>query len=37
MDKSVVSKKDTIINTLLLMMPTATVKKIFNLRWRGKA
>lgn len=37
MDKSVVSKKDTIINTLLLMMPTTAVKKIFNVRWRGKA
>lgn len=32
-----VSKKDRLINLVLLMMPTALVRKIFAARWRGKA
>ena len=37
MDKGKVSKKDLLINTGLLFMPAAVVKKVFNARWRGKA
>lgn len=37
MDKNAIGKKDLVINTLLLLMPTAVVKKIFYSRWRGKA
>ena len=37
MDKSVVGKKDTLINAVLLALPGCVVKKVFELRWRGKA
>ena len=37
MDKSAVSKKDIAINGLLLMLPNWLVRKIFEVRWRGKA
>lgn len=36
-DKKEISKKDLIINALLMMLPTALVRKIFYSRWRGKA
>lgn len=37
MDKTVISKKDYLINVVLLSMPKALVRKIFEARWRGKA
>ena len=37
MDKSEISKKDLAVNTLLLILPKAVVRKIFYLRRRGKA
>jgi glycosyltransferase involved in cell wall biosynthesis len=37
MNKREISKKDLAVNTLLLMLPTAIVSKIFHSRWRGKA
>lgn len=36
-DKSCISLKDNIINSVLLMLPAFAVKKIFMARWRGKA
>ena len=36
-DKKEISKKDLMINTLLMMMPIIIVRKIFYSRWRGKA
>ena len=36
-DKKEISKKDLMINTLLMMMPTIIVRKMFYSRWRGKA
>ena len=35
--KKEISKKDLMINTLLMMMPTIIVRKMFYSRWRGKA
>jgi len=35
--KDSVSKKDRMINLALLMLPTAWVRKIFEVRWRGQA
>lgn len=32
-----VDKKDIVINIALLFLPTALVRRIFALRWRGKA
>jgi len=32
-----VSLKDRLINIILLMMPSSLVRKIFAVRWRGKA
>lgn len=32
-----ISKKDRLINSVLLILPSAVVRKIFALRWRGKA
>jgi len=32
-----VSLKDRLINIVLLMMPSSLVRKIFAVRWRGKA
>lgn len=37
MDKTAISKKDLLINVILLLLPSAVVSKIFRLRWRGKA
>lgn len=37
MNKSNISKKDLIINAVLLITPAWAVKRIFNIRWRGKA
>lgn len=37
MDKTVISKKDYLINSLLFMLPNSIVRKIFEARWRGKA
>lgn len=37
MDKSEISKKDLLINTVLLLLPAAVVRKIFYMRWRGRA
>lgn len=37
MDKNLVSKKDYLLNTLLLFLPYVLVRKIFEVRWRGKA
>ena len=37
LDKSAVSKKDYLINTVLLVLPNKLVRKIFEVRWRGKA
>ena len=37
MDKKAVGIKDTAINTLLIMMPSALIRKIFEVRWRGQA
>ncbi len=36
-DKKEISKKDLMINTLLMMMPATIVRKMFYSRWRGKA
>lgn len=36
-DRNVVSKKDMLINCLLLVLPAGIVRKIFEIRWRGKA
>lgn len=36
-NKREISKKDLVINTVLMVMPTALVRKIFYSRWRGKA
>lgn len=36
-EKRWLSKKDCIINFVLLLLPSAAVHKIFALRWRGKA
>ena len=36
-DKKEISKKDLIINALLMILPTAVIRKIFYSRWRGKA
>lgn len=37
LDKSVISKKDILINKFLLMLPVMVVRKIFEARWRGNA
>lgn len=37
MDKKAVGIKDSTINLLLLMMPTALIRKLFEVRWRGQA
>jgi len=37
LNKSACSKKDRIINLVLLIMPSVLVRKIFAMRWRGKA
>lgn len=37
MNKKTISKKDLAINALLLMLPGAVVRKIFEVRWRKKA
>ena len=37
MDKSVIRKKDYLINTFLMFLPTKLIRKIFNLRWRSNA
>ena len=37
LDKSAISKKDFVINTILLFLPKTAVRKIFEIRWRGEA
>lgn len=37
LNKKLISKKDLLINILLLILPTMVVKKIFYVRWRGQA
>ena len=37
MNKKTISKKDLAVNALLLMLPGAVVRKIFEVRWRKKA
>lgn len=37
MDKSVISRKDAAVNAVLLMLPHTVIRKIFEVRWRGKA
>lgn len=37
MNKKTISKKDLAVNTLLLWLPGCVVRKIFEVRWRGKA
>lgn len=36
-DKRITDKKDLLINTVLLMLPSKVAGKIFEVRWRGKA
>lgn len=37
LDKTSISKKDYLINILLFTLPSQLVRKIFEVRWRGKA
>ena len=37
LDKTAISKKDYLINVFLFFLPGSMVRKIFEVRWRGKA